>query len=70
MNNKLEVNWGNHTLYDDESVRKKLTVMDKWETMMDDSRNPPFPAYTAVEQFLELGGTYKIMVIVEKVEDQ
>lgn len=28
------------TLFDDESVRKKLTVMSKFEAALDDARNP------------------------------
>ena len=70
MNKKLEINWPNHTLYDDESVRKKLTVMDKWETMMDDSRNPDIDVSGMVDDFVELGGTYKITLIIEKVENE
>jgi hypothetical protein len=70
MNKKLEVNWPNHTLYDDESVRKKLTVMGKWDAMMDDSRNPDIDIYAMVDEFVELGGTYKITLIIEEVENE
>jgi hypothetical protein len=69
MNNKLEVNWPNHTLYDDESVRKKLTVMGKWDAILDDSRNPSIDVSRMVDEFMELGGTYKITLIIEKVEE-
>jgi hypothetical protein len=69
MNKKLEINWPNHKLYDDESVRKKLTVMDKWDAMMDDSRNPHIDVSGKVDEFVELGGTYKITLIIEKVEE-
>ncbi len=71
MNKKLEINWGNHTLYDDESVRKKLEVMDKWDALIDDGRNLHVTDIVGpINEFLELGGTYKITLIIEKVENE
>lgn len=36
---KLQSVW-EPTLFDDDSVREKLSVLTKWEAMLDDARNP------------------------------
>lgn len=58
------------TLFDDESVHEKLTVMDKFEAMVDDSRNND-NNYTkdneALEEFLQLGKSYKVTITYEEV---
>jgi hypothetical protein len=43
--------------------------MGKWDAMMDDSRNPHIDVSGKVDEFVELGGTYKITLIIEKVEE-
>ena len=58
MSEKVETIW---TLFDDESVRKKCTVMSKWDAMLDDSRNPDNFGED-VEKFLEFGHKYKISI--------
>lgn len=45
------------TLFDDPGTRKKSTVMDKWEAMTDDARNPDFEG---LEDFLTWGKRYRI----------
>lgn len=47
------------TLFDDPSTREKVTVMDKWEAMTDDERNPDFEG---LDDFLEWGKKYRITV--------
>ena len=44
-------------LFDDASTRKKVTVMDKWDAMTDDARNPDFEG---LEEFLRWGKRYRI----------
>lgn len=47
------------TLFDDESVRKKLEVMDQWDAMIDDERNE----CEGVDEFVEtipLGSVVKV----------
>ena len=53
------IDWGEYKLYDDESVKEKLKIMDKLEAMLDDERNPTIDTVRASD-FLELGRTYKI----------
>ncbi len=55
------------TLYDDESVRKKLEVMSKWDAVMDDSRNPETDIMETIEAMLELGKRYKLSVYLEEI---
>jgi hypothetical protein len=50
------------TLYDGPWTREKATVMDKWDVMTDDERNPDFEG---LDKFLEWGSTYRITI--EKV---
>ena len=50
------------TLHDEPSTREKFTVMDKWDVMTDDERNPDFEG---LDEFLEWGSTYRITI--EKV---
>lgn len=45
------------TLFDDPSTRKKATVMEKWDVMTDDARNPDFEG---LEDFLTWGKRYRI----------
>ena len=60
--------WNSVTLFDDESVKEKLTVMGKWDAMFDDSRNPdPTIGLEDIEDFLELGGEYKVEFKITKV---
>lgn len=47
------------TLFDDSSTREKVTVMDKWEAMTDDARNPDFEG---LEDFLVWGKRYRITI--------
>jgi len=51
-------------LYDDPSTRKKFTVMDKWDVIIDDARNPDFEG---LDEFLEFGKTYRLTI--EEVPD-
>lgn len=53
---------GTFTLFDDESVRKKLTVMTKFEAAMDDSRNTDMFQDEDISAMLELGKTYQITI--------
>jgi len=60
MRKEISVVW---TLFNDESTRKKFTVMNKSEIMEDDARNTdPLDNF---EEFLEFGHKYKITYIVE-----
>ena len=52
------------TLYDDESVHEKLTVMDKLDALNDDGRNPRMPYEEAVNNYLKLDHTYKFQLKV------
>jgi len=63
-NNQLVVPW-TACLFDDESVKEKLTVIDKWEAMLDDSRNPKSDMAEQFEKFLKLGHKYEIVLIVK-----
>lgn len=47
------------TLFDDESTREKHTVMDKWEVITDDERNPD---WEGLEEFLEFGCRYEVVI--------
>lgn len=47
------------TLFDEPGTRKKATVMDKWEVMTDDARNPDFEG---LEEFLTWGKRYQITI--------
>lgn len=58
------------TLFDDESVHKKLTVMDKVDAMMDDERNwsdDYIEDNEAIEKFLQFGKSYKITITYEEL---
>ena len=49
------------TLFDDESVRKKLTVMDAIEAAVDDARNPDMNVFwEVIASRMEMGKTYRI----------
>jgi hypothetical protein len=50
------------TLYDGPDTREKATVLDKWEVIIDDERNPDFKG---LEEFLEWGASYRLTI--EKV---
>jgi len=50
------------TLYNDPDTRKKFTVMDKWDIIINDERNPDFEG---LEEFLEWGASYRLTI--EKV---
>lgn len=51
------------TLFDDDDSRDKATVMEKWDVIVDDERNPDFEG---LEEFLEWGATYRLTL--EKIE--
>jgi hypothetical protein len=53
------------TLFDGPDTREKYTVMDKWDVIVDDARNPDFEG---LEDFLEWGGRYRITI--EKIESE
>lgn len=57
------------TLFDDESVKRKLTVMSKWEAMNDDARNPHSDMADRVEALVQFGKTYKFTLTVEEVAE-
>ncbi len=46
-------------LFDGPDTRKKATVMDKWDVMTDDARNPDFEG---LEDFLTWGKRYRITI--------
>ena len=51
------------TLFDDESVRKKLTVMSKWDAAFDDARNETETDFgEQVDAFMQLGHTYRVTI--------
>ena len=54
------------TLFDDESVKKKLDFMDKMEAMFDDSRNEEPNEYYDMINNLPFGATIKITVEMMK----
>ena len=47
------------TLFDEPGTRKKAAIMDLWEVMTDDARNPDFEG---LEGFLAWGKRYRITV--------
>jgi len=49
-------------LFDDDSVREKLTVMSKWEVVFDDARNTNIPndITERIEDYLRLGESYRL----------
>ena len=47
------------TLFDDDSTRKKNKIMDKWDVILDDERNPDFEG---LDDFLEFGKTYSVVI--------
>lgn len=49
------------TLFDDDSVREKLKVMNKWDAMMDDSRNSSYFGDEA-EVYLKEGKKYRVSI--------
>lgn len=56
------------TLYDDEAVREKLTVMTRWEALVDDGRNSADVFAEALEVLLVPGSTYR--VTVERIDEE
>jgi len=54
------------TLFDGPDTREKATVMDLWDVMLDDSRNPDFTI--DCDSFYEWGKSYRITV--EEVESR
>ena len=67
----IKIELGTHTLFDDESTREKHTVMDKYDVMVDDSRNPvgEEEEYKKLDNFLEWGKKYKFTLKVEEITD-
>lgn len=49
-------------LFDDESVREKLTVMSKMEAIFDDARNDTDQYFSDVDAMLQPGRSYKITI--------
>lgn len=49
------------TLFDDESVKKKIAIMTKWDAMMDDERNPE-GLLEQSEKMMQLGKRYKVSI--------
>jgi hypothetical protein len=47
------------TLHDGPDTREKATVMDKWDVITDDSRNPD---WEGLEDFLQWGKSYRITI--------
>lgn len=45
--------------FDDAGNQEKLTVMEKWDVICDDSRNPDFEG---LEEFLKIGRQYRITI--------
>jgi hypothetical protein len=45
------------TLFDEPGTRKKAAVMDNWDVMIDDGRNPDFEG---LDDFLQWGKRYRI----------
>lgn len=63
----MEAYW-EATLFDDESVREKVKVMEKYDAMLDDTRNPiPHDIAGEIEKFLEFGKKYRFTFKVEEV---
>lgn len=48
------------TLFDDSGNRKKFSVMNKGDVMLDDSRNDNMDFWIALDDFLEWGKHYRI----------
>jgi hypothetical protein len=57
-------------LFDDESTRKKLEVMEKWNAIIDDERNGCPDMSEAVEQLLQLGKTYRFAFSIEEIDEE
>jgi len=56
-------------LFDDESVREKLTVMSKWDAVLDDLRNPvDEKKLDELEDFLHLGESYDVEFFVRRID--
>jgi len=55
-------------LRDDESTRKKLEVMGKWDAMTDDGRNRD-NLLESVDEFLKLGKRYRIILTITEIGD-
>jgi len=47
------------TLFDDASTREKHLVMDKWDIVCDDERNPE---WEELESFIEFGKSYRVII--------
>jgi hypothetical protein len=54
-------------LYDDASTRAKLAVMDKYDAMLDDGRNPTTDFAERVETVLTPGRKYRVYCLIEDV---
>jgi len=54
-------------LFDDDSVKKKLEVMSKWDAIIDDERNQMDDIDGQVNQLLQLGKKYRFTLIVEVI---
>ena len=69
-NNKAICVWNSvYKMFDDESVNKKLTVLSKYEAILDDGRNPFDDVETKIEDILELGKCYRFVMTVEEVPE-
>ena len=47
------------SFYDDESTREKMTVLDPWDAIVDDARNPDFEG---LDEFLKPGRKYRLVI--------
>ena len=47
------------TLFDGPDTREKANVMDKWDVIIDDARNPDFEG---LDEFLIWGESYRITI--------
>lgn len=58
------------SLYDDELTLTKLTVMTKFDALMDDERNPALTPEKEeeLEDFLQVGKIYRITTTLEELE--
>jgi hypothetical protein len=60
-----------YKLFDDEGVNKKLEILSKYDTMLDDSRNPLDFVGEEIDKLLEVGKCYRFKLYIEEVgEDQ
>ena len=56
------------TVFDDASVRKKITVMSLFEACLDDSRNTDVPNDLSdrLDEGLEFGKSYRVKISIEE----